>query len=54
MNRPGTAEGNWRWRSTEGMLSPTAFEALRELTEASARSAAVEKTGIPASTVVAS
>ena len=54
MNRPGTAEGNWRWRSTEAMLSPTAFESLRRLTQASARSAAVEKTSVPASTVVAS
>src|SRR5262249_53868259 len=34
MNRPGTAEGNWRWRSTEAMLSPTAMETLRDLTRA--------------------
>jgi 4-alpha-glucanotransferase len=42
MNRPGTAEGNWRWRSTEDMLSPSAFQSLRDLTQASARSAGTE------------
>src|SRR5438552_499101 len=26
MNTPGRAEGNWRWRSTEDMLSDSAFE----------------------------
>jgi len=39
MNRPGSAEGNWRWRCTEDMLSASAFESLRDLTHASARSA---------------
>jgi 4-alpha-glucanotransferase len=39
MNQPGTAEGNWRWRSTDEMLSGSAWEALRDLTQASARSA---------------
>ena len=39
MNQPGTAEHNWRWRSTEEMLSGSAWEALRDLTQASARSA---------------
>jgi len=38
MNLPGSAEGNWRWRSTDEMLSSPAFESLRELTRASARS----------------
>ena len=38
MNRPGSADGNWRWRYTEDMLSASAFEALRDLTQASARS----------------
>jgi 4-alpha-glucanotransferase len=37
MNRPGSAEGNWRWRCTEDMLSAPAFESLRNLTRASAR-----------------
>ena len=32
MNVPGRAEGNWRWRSSEGMLSDSRFEWLRELT----------------------
>ena len=38
MNRPGRAEGNWRWRSTENLQSAPAFESLRELTRASSRS----------------
>src|SRR2546426_8913178 len=38
MNRPGPAEGNWRWRYTEDMLSASALESLRDLTHASARS----------------
>jgi 4-alpha-glucanotransferase len=38
MNVPGSSEGNWRWRATEGMLRPSAFEQLRELTIASNRS----------------
>jgi 4-alpha-glucanotransferase len=33
MNIPGRAEGNWRWRSTEQMLSDPAFEWLRKLTK---------------------
>ncbi|MGH9432708.1 MAG: 4-alpha-glucanotransferase [Terriglobia bacterium] len=37
MNVPGRAEGNWRWRSTEKMLSDSAFEWLRDLTKASNR-----------------
>jgi 4-alpha-glucanotransferase len=41
MNRPGSAEGNWRWRVTDDLLSDSAFESLRELTRASARSAGV-------------
>jgi 4-alpha-glucanotransferase len=39
MNRPGRAEGNWRWRVTEDLLSASAFASLRALTEASCRSA---------------
>jgi 4-alpha-glucanotransferase len=38
MNQPGSAEGNWRWRTTDELLSSPAFESLRELTRASARS----------------
>src|SRR5208283_2977990 len=37
MNLPGRAEGNWRWRCTEEMMSPMAFQWLRELTETSKR-----------------
>ncbi len=37
MNRPGVAEGNWRWRCTDEMLSASAFDALRDLTRESAR-----------------
>jgi hypothetical protein len=29
MNVPGRADGNWRWRCTEELLSPRAFEWLR-------------------------
>ena len=39
MNVPGRAAGNWRWRCTEDMLSPSAFQWLRDLTETSNRSA---------------
>jgi 4-alpha-glucanotransferase len=41
MNLPGRPEGNWRWRSTEDMLSSTAFGWLQELTETSNRSTVV-------------
>jgi 4-alpha-glucanotransferase len=46
MNVPGRPDGNWSWRSTEDMLSPAAFQWLRDLTETSKRSAGsgVEKT----------
>ena len=37
MNVPGRAEGNWRWRCTEDMLSAPAFEQLRDLTKTSNR-----------------
>ena len=37
MNVPGRAEGNWRWRMTESMLSNSAFEGLHELTKKSNR-----------------
>ncbi|HEX4143215.1 MAG TPA: 4-alpha-glucanotransferase [Pirellulales bacterium] len=38
MNVPGRADGNWRWRSTEGMLAETPFHRLRDLTSATGRS----------------
>ena len=37
MNVPGRADGNWRWRSSEHMMSSPAFHALRELTDNSQR-----------------
>jgi 4-alpha-glucanotransferase len=37
MNRPGEAEGNWRWRCTPAMLTPAALHWLRDLTLASYR-----------------
>jgi len=37
MNQPGSAQGNWRWRVSDDMLSPSAFQSLRDLTLASAR-----------------
>jgi 4-alpha-glucanotransferase len=54
MNVPGRADGNWRWRCTEGMLSDPAFEWLRDLTKNANRSktliAADTKTAEAAST----
>jgi 4-alpha-glucanotransferase len=44
MNVPGRAEGNWRWRVTENMLSVSAFERLHDLTKKSNRLKAV---GVP-------
>jgi 4-alpha-glucanotransferase len=37
MNRPGSAEGNWRWRFVDDGHSGAAFERLRRLTEQSGR-----------------
>ncbi len=37
MNLPGTAQGNWRWRSTEEMLAPSVLDRLRDLTSACGR-----------------
>jgi 4-alpha-glucanotransferase len=37
MNVPGRADGNWRWRTREHLLSSPAFQALRELTYRSQR-----------------
>jgi 4-alpha-glucanotransferase len=41
MNVPGRAEGNWRWRCTEEMLSDPVFEWLHDLTKTSNRSGTV-------------
>jgi 4-alpha-glucanotransferase len=37
MNLPGCADGNWRWRCTDEMLAPAAFDSLRDLTRSSGR-----------------
>jgi 4-alpha-glucanotransferase len=37
MNVPGRADGNWRWRCTEDMLTPTAFQWLHDLTKTTNR-----------------
>jgi 4-alpha-glucanotransferase len=41
MNLPGSAEGNWRWRCTEEMLSMPVWDRLRVLTTASNRNSSV-------------
>ena len=38
MNVPGRADGNWRWRSREDMLTSSSFEWLKELSDRSGRS----------------
>jgi 4-alpha-glucanotransferase len=38
MNVPGRADGNWRWRVREDMLSSQAFQRLQDLTESCKRS----------------
>jgi len=38
MNLPGTTRGNWEWRFTGNMLTPTIQERLRELTRVYERS----------------
>ncbi|MGA8872115.1 MAG: 4-alpha-glucanotransferase [Candidatus Acidiferrales bacterium] len=48
MNVPGQANGNWSWRFTEQMLSSTAFEWLRVLTERSKRYASASSIAQPA------
>jgi 4-alpha-glucanotransferase len=37
MNIPGRADGNWRSRVSDDMLSPQAFQRLDELTKTSNR-----------------
>jgi 4-alpha-glucanotransferase len=39
MNVPGQADGNWRWRVREEMLSSQVFQRLQDLTESFKRSA---------------
>jgi 4-alpha-glucanotransferase len=46
MNVPGRAEGNWRWRCTEDMLTPAAFQWLHDLTKTSDR-AFFDSHGLP-------
>jgi len=33
MNLPGRADGNWRWRCTEDLLTPGGFQWLHDLTK---------------------
>jgi len=55
MNIPGQASGNWRWRITDDVLSPAAFDWLRGLTEETRRSpidfAAAESTELQSTEV---
>ena len=54
MNQPGSAEGNWRWRSTDELLAAPAFQSLQELTRASARAADAQRTPTGSSIAAAS
>ena len=47
MNVPGRANGNWRWRFTDKMVSTTTFEWLRDLTESSKRCASARANARP-------
>jgi 4-alpha-glucanotransferase len=47
VNVPGQAAGNWRWRFTEDMLTPSTFRQLADLTRASNRFAAHTAGTIP-------
>ena len=48
INVPGTAEGNWRWRATQHMLSSRSFEWLRDLTKISNRLGSMELSAMKA------
>ncbi len=37
MHRPGIPQGNWRWRLSEGMLTPAVAERLGAMTMTFAR-----------------
>src|SRR5438874_7903264 len=54
MNQPGSAQGNWRWRSTDEMLAAPAFQSLQDLTRASARAADAQRTPTGSSIAAAS
>ncbi len=54
MNKPGSAEGNWRWRATDEMVSEPAFRRLRELTRAHRRCAGANTTPAISSMAAAS
>jgi 4-alpha-glucanotransferase len=47
MNVPGRADGNWRWRASQEMLSGARFGRLRDLTESSRRTAFREEALAP-------
>jgi len=51
MNVPGRIGGNWSWRCTEDMLSASAFQRLRALTEASNRSSSLANSSSPTCTL---
>jgi 4-alpha-glucanotransferase len=53
MNRPGSAEGNWRWRYTEDMLAGPTMQWLRDLTLSSGRSPGREAQEVDAPTAAA-
>src|SRR5262249_51650766 len=53
MNRPGSTAGNWRWRSTEDMLSGTHLQWLRGLTLSAGRSPGLEPREVDASAAAA-
>jgi 4-alpha-glucanotransferase len=44
MNLPGRAEGNWRWRCTDDMLTSAAFQWLHDVTKASNRTSVKTQT----------
>ena len=46
MNLPGRADGNWRWRCTEDMLIPAAFQWLHDLTKRTNRSPSMVSEGL--------
>jgi 4-alpha-glucanotransferase len=54
MNQPGSVKDNWRWRCTGDMLSASAFQSLRDLTQASDRSRGLEAPRTDASMAAAS
>jgi 4-alpha-glucanotransferase len=54
MNVPGRADGNWRWRCTEEMLSGPAFQSLRDTTELSERFGGLERSATRSALAVVS